>query len=384
MPGVLPPIPVMVPGGRDYEVRFDALATLPEHLARVGLAGRSVVVVTDAHVAAHYLAPLRDALVESGHTVREVVVEPGEGSKSLATLAAVYDAALAAPLERSDVVVALGGGVVGDLAGFAAATLLRGLPLVHVPTSVIAQVDSSIGGKTGINRAQGKNLIGAFWPPLLVLADTATLATLPEREFRSGLAEVVKHALLDGPGFVAWLDTHWERIAAREAEVVTELVRRAVAVKAAVVSADEREAGARAFLNLGHTFGHAVEKAAGYGTYTHGEAVALGLRAALHLSAALAAGRSLPPDEPLPPPFDRADALAARLPIPRPLDVPQAALNEALGTDKKRERGAVRYVVLDAHGRPRLTSDVPPDFVSAAWARARYVTGASSGSVTVT
>jgi len=379
----LPPIPVAVPGGTDYRVVFDSLESLPAHLDAVGLTSSAVFVVSDLNLAVFHLERVVETLEAHGRRVEGIAVPPGEGSKSREVLDDVYNLFLDAGMERSSAVVALGGGVVGDLAGFAAATLLRGLPLVQVPTSLIAQVDSSIGGKTGINHARGKNLIGAFWPPRLVLTDTSTLATLPEREYVSGLAEVVKHALLSGGDFPDTLAHDWPAIAAREPEAVAALVHRAAAFKAAVVSADERESGPRAFLNLGHTFGHAIEKAEGYGRFTHGEAVALGLRAALFLSSALAQSRVLAPDAPLPAPFDRLDALAARIPTP-PLSASTEALNDAMGLDKKRAEGGLRFVVLDAPGQPRLAADVPPDLVAAAWARARYVSAGSSPSVTVT
>ncbi|HLA64349.1 MAG TPA: 3-dehydroquinate synthase [Rhodothermales bacterium] len=371
-------------GGRAYDVvvgegLLDAAGRL---IAPFQARGRTAV-VSDETVWALHGERLTAALAAAGITALPVIVPPGEQTKSFDGLADVSDRLLALELDRGDLITAFGGGVVGDLAGFAAATLLRGLPLVQVPTSLIAQVDSSIGGKTGINHARGKNLIGAFWPPRLVLTDTSTLATLPEREYVSGLAEVVKHALLSGGDFPDTLAHDWPAIAAREPEAVAALVHRAAAFKAAVVSADERESGPRAFLNLGHTFGHAIEKAEGYGRFTHGEAVALGLRAALFLSSALAQSRVLAPDAPLPAPFDRLDALAARIPTP-PLSASTEALNDAMGLDKKRAEGGLRFVVLDAPGQPRLAADVPPDLVAAAWARARYVSAGSSPSVTVT
>jgi 3-dehydroquinate synthase len=291
-----------------------------------------------------------------------LVLPPGEATKSAAHLAAVYDWALGLGIDRRTPVLALGGGVVGDLAGFAAATLLRGLPLVQLPTSLIAQVDSAIGGKTGINHAAGKNLIGAFHQPRLVLADPATLRTLPQREWTGGLAEVVKAALIADAAFFDWLESNWSGIVAREPEVVAPLVRRAAAIKAAIVAEDEREAGRRALLNFGHTFGHAIERAAGYGTFTHGEAVALGMRAALHLSHALRPDVS----------FRRADALVARIPVPDGLaDLRTADLMQATRTDKKRRGDRIRYVVLREPGAAHVTADVPPGAVEAAWAYAK-------------
>ena len=354
-----------------YTVHAEALARTPARLREAGLAPGLALVVTDATVAGLYLDALADALRSDGWTPHAVVVAPGEGSKSLATFADVCDAALAAGPSRATPVLALGGGVVGDLGGFAAATLLRGLPLAHLPTTVLAQVDSSIGGKTGVNTARGKNLVGAFWAPRFVLADPAVLATLPAREVRSGLAEAVKHGLLAGGPLLGLLAENRDRLAAPDRlphGVLARIVREAAAVKAGVVSSDEREAGARAHLNLGHTFGHALEAAAGYGTLTHGEAVAVGMRAALHLSASLRVGRVL---DALPEPWASLDALVASLDPPAvPETVTADAVLAAMGLDKKRDGGGLRFVVLDAPGVPRLASGVPERLVRAAWAYA--------------
>jgi 3-dehydroquinate synthase len=331
-------------------------------LREAGLRAGACLLVTDENVAHHYLAPLRERLAADGWRPRTHVLPPGEATKSADHLAALYDWALGGDLDRQTPVLALGGGVVGDLAGFAAATLLRGLPLVQLPTTLVAQADSAIGGKTGINHAAGKNLIGAFHQPRLVVADPATLQTLPEREWTSGLAEVVKAALIADAEFFDWLDARWEVVMARVPDAVATLVRRAAAIKADVVADDEREAGPRAHLNFGHTFGHAIERAAGYGTFTHGEAVALGMRAALHLSAALRPEAA----------FGRADALVARLPVPPGLGaIPTPELMAAAKTDKKKAAGRLRYIVLDAIGAARVTADVTDAQVEAAWEYAK-------------
>ena len=349
--------------GRSYAVHFEPLATAPTHLREAGLGGRALV-VTDATVGPLWLGELAEALGGAGWEVETATVAAGERSKSRETLADVVDWALGLGIDRQTPVLALGGGVVGDLAGFAAATLLRGLPLVHLPTTTIAQVDSAIGGKTGINHPAGKNLVGAFHQPRVVLADPATLATLPEREFRSGLAEAVKHALVADAALAERLGAEWDALVGRQPATVAALVRDAAAVKAAVVEADEYEAGRRAVLNFGHTFGHALEREAGYGALTHGEAVALGMRAALHLSASLAGGRTH--DGPLPAPFDRADRLVRRLaPAPPALDV--GALAAAMATDKKRTASGLRFVVLDDVGEARLAEGVAEADVAAAW-----------------
>ena len=358
-----PAVHVGSPDGRSYGVHFEPLAEAPRHLRGVGLDGR-VLVITDETVGPLHLGALTDALAADGRGVEALAVPAGEGSKSLRQYGEVADWALARGIDRQTPVLALGGGVVGDLAGFAAATLLRGLPLVHLPTTTISQVDSAIGGKTGVNTPAGKNLLGAFYAPRVVLADPATLATLPDRDFRSGLAEAVKHALIRDADLAARIDRQWDALAGRDPETVAELVRDAAAIKAAVVEADEREAGDRALLNFGHTFGHALEHQAGYGTLTHGEAVAIGMRAALHLSSSLAAGAVA---DDLLPDFDRADRLVTRL-APAAPDLDRDALVDAMGTDKKRTADGLRFVVLEAVGQARLASDVPAEMVRAAWA----------------
>lgn len=350
---------VRLDGGRGYAVRFAPLARLPILLGEAGLRAGRCLLVTDENVAAHYRAPVEKSLREAGWAPKTIVLPPGEATKSAARLQALYDEALAWGLDRQTPVLALGGGVVGDLAGFAAATLLRGLPLVQVPTSLIAQVDSAIGGKTGINHAAGKNLIGAFCQPAVVAVDPDALTTLPPREYASGLAEVVKHALIDGPALFGFLEANRAAILARTPEILRPMIRRAARVKTAIVSADEREAGQRAVLNLGHTFGHAIERVAGYGTFTHGEAVALGLRAALHLSHALH-GDAVP--------LRRADRLVRMIPVEGdPSALPTRELTDAMQYDKKAQAGTVRFVLLRALGDAYLTGDVSDAAVEAAW-----------------
>ena len=373
-----PAVVVGLPGGRAYAVHFEPLREVARHLREVGLPTGRALVVTDETVGPLYLDAVRSSLAGAGWSVEALAVAAGEGSKSLGTYGHVVDWALGHGVDRRTPVLALGGGVVGDLAGFAAATLLRGLPLVHLPTTVVAQVDSAIGGKTGVNHAAGKNLVGAFYQPRLVLADPATLATLEDRDLRSGLAEVVKHALVGDPSgalggpvdLVGRLERDWDRLVGRDEAVLARVVRDAAAVKARIVEADELEAGDRALLNFGHTFGHAVEREAGYGALTHGEAVAVGMRAALHLSASLRDGA--PAGDALPAPFDRADALVARL-APPALDaeITDGQLTAAMQSDKKRTADGLRFVVLDEIGRARLAADVPDGAVAAAWHYAR-------------
>ena len=273
-------------GSRAYDIVIGRglLASLGARVKALR-SGARVALVTDETVARHHLGPAEAALKSAGIEAARIVVPVGEGSKSYATFETVCDTIIAARIERGDLVIALGGGVIGDLAGFAAASVRRGLDYVQVPTTLLAQVDSSVGGKTGINSRHGKNLVGAFHQPVMVVADTALLDTLPQREFRAGYAEVAKYGLLGDAAFFSWLEKNWQDIfsggAARE---------HAIAVccrgKAGIVARDERETGERALLNLGHTFGHALEAGCGFsGRLLHGEAVALGTTLAFEFSA---------------------------------------------------------------------------------------------------
>jgi shikimate kinase/3-dehydroquinate synthase len=288
-------VPVAL-GAASYDVIIGAglLARAGALLANI-LPQRRAIIVTDDTVAGIHLGALRDGLADCGFETRPVIVKAGEASKALAVYGQVTDALLEAGVERRTAIIALGGGVVGDLAGFAAATTLRGLPFVQVPTTLLAQVDSSVGGKTGINTAYGKNLLGAFHQPRAVLADTATLATLPVRELRAGYAEIVKAGLIGDAGFFAWCEANGAALLAGDATRQAEAVARACAFKAEVVADDEREEraeGGRALLNLGHTFAHALEAEFGYGgELLHGEAVGIGLGLAFALSEVLEVGR---------------------------------------------------------------------------------------------
>ncbi len=326
--------------------------------ARGVLAGRRAFLVTDRTVEALWAGRAEAALGAAGAAlVSRFAMEPGEAHKNLETLGRLWDALLAAGIERGDLVVALGGGVVGDVAGFAAATVLRGVGFVQIPTTLLAMVDSSVGGKTGIDHPRGKNLIGAFHQPRLVAADLALLATLPEREVLSGLAEVVKAGLLGDPDLFELLEDRGPALI-RDPGALEEAVARAVALKARVVEADEREAGERALLNLGHTFGHAVEVAAGFGAYTHGEAVAMGLSFAARLSERLGL---LPAAE-----RERIERLLGawgyRL---RPEGVSAETVRNALRHDKKSRGGEPRWVLPRGIGRAEWGHRVPPDLVDA-------------------
>lgn len=276
-------------GARGYDIHIgsgvlDRAGALIAPLAR----RRRLIVVSDANVARLHLARLTEVLTAAGLTSEAIILPAGEASKSFAQFERLCEDILARGIERGDMLVAFGGGVIGDLVGFAAAVLLRGIDFIQIPTTLLAQVDSSVGGKTGINTRQGKNLVGAFHQPRLVLADTAVLDTLPARELRAGYAEVVKYGLIGDAAFFAWLETHGPALLAGDGPARQQAVRTSCEAKARLVAADEREAGARALLNLGHTFGHALEAEMGYGpALLHGEAVAIGMVMAYDLSVRL-------------------------------------------------------------------------------------------------
>jgi shikimate kinase/3-dehydroquinate synthase len=327
---------------------------------------KRAVVVTDETVAPLHLPALLAGLAETGVETRQIVVPPGEGSKTIETYASIVDRLLEERVERRTTVIALGGGVVGDLAGFAAATTLRGLPFVQVPTTLLSQVDSSVGGKTGVNTARGKNLVGAFHQPRMVLADTGTLATLPLRELRAGYAETVKAGLIGDAGFFDWCERHGAAVVGGEAEAQAEAILRACAFKAAVVGDDEREEkpdDGRALLNLGHTFGHALEAEYGYsGGILHGEAVAVGLGLAFRLSARL--GVCQPADAARVIAHLEAVGLAAELgQLNRRFSA--AGLLAHMRRDKKVRDGALTFVLARGIGQTFTARDVADEAVLA-------------------
>ena len=335
------------------------------------VASRSVAVITNKVVAPLYLEPVQRALEQAGGRVVPVLIEDGEPAKAWASLDHVIDALLAARCGRDSVIVALGGGVVGDLAGFAAAVYQRGIAFIQVPTTLLAQVDSSVGGKTAINHARGKNMVGAFHQPLAVIADVAALDTLPERELRAGIAEVIKHGFILDLQFVDWLEANIGRLLTRDRAALSHAVRRSCELKAQVVAADERETGLRAVLNFGHTFGHAIEIGAGYGQWLHGEAVAAGMMMAAELSAR--AGTLRRED------VDRIRALVARAGLP--VLGPRLGIDrylELMQGDKKAAGGQVRFVLLDGLGRATLRGDIDASLVRESIA-ASTQQGASKG-----
>ena len=348
-------------GPRSYDVLVgaDLLPEAGELLAPL-LPGRSAVVVSDTVVAATYLDPTLGALREAGFACSHVIVEQGEHSKDLATLGGVLEGILGRGIERSTALVALGGGVVGDLTGFAASVLLRGVPFVQIPTTLLAQVDSGVGGKTGVNSTHGKNLIGTFYQPRLVLADVATLGTLPARELRAGYAEIVKYGLIDDPAFFAWLERNGAALLAGDRDLLRTAVAHSCRAKARIVAADERESGSRALLNLGHTFAHALEAEAGYdGSLLHGEAVACGIVLAHRLSAAL--GHCSEDDAARIAAHFRAVGLPGEADALPAIRWSPPALIERMRHDKKVRDGRMTFVLTRGIGRAFLSQDVPPE-----------------------
>ena len=316
----------------------------------------NVLLVSNTTVAPLYGEALKRGL--KGRHIVEAILPDGESYKTLATLSRILDVAVTNRLARDSTVVALGGGVVGDMAGFAAACYQRGVDFVQVPTTLLAQVDSSVGGKTGVNHPGGKNLIGAFHQPVAVIADTNTLTTLPARELRAGLAEVIKYGLIHDAAFFDWLEVNIDRLLDGSAEALTHAIRRSCEVKADIVGRDEHERGDRALLNLGHTFGHAIEAATGYSTWLHGEAVGAGMLMAAAMSRECG---------------DLSDADVVRLrallhrvglPIAAP-DVSREAALEHMKIDKKVKAGRMRFVLLKRIGAAYVTADYPPEALEA-------------------
>ena len=306
--------------------------------------GGDCLVVSNETVGPLYFNRLRPNL--GGCAYSSIELPDGEVFKTVATMQSILDRLVDSRANRDTTVIALGGGVVGDIAGFAAACYMRGVRFIQVPTTLLAQVDSSVGGKTGVNHEKGKNLIGAFHQPHIVLIDTDTLSTLPDRELSAGLAEVIKHGAICDAEFFAWLEANMDALLGRDGDALAHAIRRSCEIKAAVVAEDERETGRRAILNFGHTFGHAIERCQGYGDWLHGEAVGAGMIMAARLSGLdasdverlrrLVAAAGLPTE---PPPIDAADWMSA------------------MGMDKKVQERQMRFVLLDAIGKSRVTSD---------------------------
>jgi 3-dehydroquinate synthase len=317
------------------------------------LARKSAAVVTNSTVAPLFMDRVAGALAREGVEIVRIVLPDGEEHKDWHTLNVVFDALLKNGCGRDTTLVALGGGVVGDLAGFAAATYQRGVQYVQVPTTLLSQVDSSVGGKTAINHPLGKNMIGAFHQPRVVIADMDTLKTLPDRELRSGLAEVIKHGLIRDAAFFAWIEANVERVLARDAEALEHAVLRSVAIKAEIVAQDEREAGLRRVLNFGHTFGHAIEAGLGYGAWLHGEAVAAGMVMAADLSRQL--GYLSEADT------ARIRSLLQRAGLPTGAKgITPEQMRQLMSVDKKVKDGRIHFVLLERLGAATTRDDIPP------------------------
>jgi len=338
-------------GDRSYPIYIgrDLLAD-PKYFAP-HIRGSRVMIVSNETVAPLYLAKLKRALLD--FQVDELILPDGEQYKNLDVLNTIYTALLENRFDRTCTLVALGGGVVGDMTGYAAASYQRGVDFIQVPTTLLSQVDSSVGGKTGVNHKLGKNMIGAFHQPRAVVADTDTLNTLPERELSAGMAEVIKYGLINDPDFFAWLERHMPQLMAREPELLAEAIERSCADKAAIVAADEKEAGQRALLNLGHTFGHAIETGMGYGEWLHGEAVGAGMAMAAEMSCRLGwmdqAGQR------------RVNAAlqAAKLPIAPPQKLSAEDFLALMAVDKKVLDGRLRLVLMKGIGGALISDDFP-------------------------
>lgn len=349
-------------GERSYPIVIGAGVLSDPALILPYLRRRKAIVVTNETIAPIYLEAFSRGLAAAGVELSSVILPDGEAYKDWPTLNRIYDALLGGLAERSTTLIALGGGVIGDMTGFAAATYQRGVPFIQVPTTLLSQVDSSVGGKTAINHPLGKNMIGAFYQPRLVLADTSVLATLPDRELRAGLAEVIKYGLIRDLPFFEWLEENIERVLARDPEALAYAVERSCRNKAEVVIADETEQGERATLNLGHTFGHAIETGLGYGVWLHGEAVAAGTIMAAELSRDL--GWLSASD------VARITALFVRAGLPvRGAALGAARYLELMRHDKKVADGKLRLILLDAIGRAVIYGDAADAQISTAIAR---------------
>lgn len=336
-------------GERAYPIHIGPALLSNAELLRPHIVGKQVLIVTNETVAPLYLEQLQQGLAD--FSVDTVVLPDGEQFKTLETLNLVFDAALAKRHSRNTTFVALGGGVVGDMCGFAAASYQRGVNFIQIPTTLLSQVDSSVGGKTGVNHALGKNMIGAFWQPQLVLADVSVLASLPERELSAGIAEVIKYGLLGDAPFLDWLETNMAALMQRDEQALIYAVQRSCENKADIVARDEREGGIRAWLNLGHTFGHAIEHSLGYGEWLHGEAVAAGMCMAADMSQRLG---WISADD-----VARAEKLiaAAKLPVKPPEQMTVQQFLDAMSVDKKVLDGQLRLVLLESLGKAVVTAE---------------------------
>ncbi|WFB37173.1 3-dehydroquinate synthase [Kiritimatiellota bacterium B12222] len=340
-------------GERAYDIVIEAgaLADIGTRCVDLFGAGKRVLMVSDANVAKFYVSGTEALLLRAGFQVSVIVLPAGESTKCVARLAEIWEEAVEARLDRKSFIVALGGGVIGDLAGFAAASFLRGIPFVQVPTSLLAMVDSAVGGKTGMNLPQGKNLVGAFHQPQMVLSDLSVLATLPARELHAGMAEVIKYGVIWDPEMFSFIESHVAEIKALDSEALHYLVKRSCEIKADVVRQDEREGGLRAILNFGHTLGHAIENVCGYGEWLHGEAIAMGMVYAAKISEV---AHGFKADE-----TDRLIALFKAFDLPVSWQgLEWGALYQAMTADKKAENALPKFVLAKEMGKVGLPEEV--------------------------
>ncbi len=349
-------------GDRSYSIQIGdrLLSQLGHHCSALKL-GTKCAVISDSKVAKFHLKPVLKSLKAAGFDAVSIVVPAGEKSKSLSVVEKCHDQLAANRLERKSFIVALGGGVIGDLAGFVAASYLRGIAFVQVPTTLLAQVDSSVGGKTGVNLRAGKNLVGAFYQPKLVLCDQDALDTLPDREFKAGLAEVIKYGIIYDAPLFARLERDMEKVLRRDPKILTEVVARCCEIKADVVGQDETESGLRAILNFGHTIGHAIEAISGYGKYLHGEAISIGQVSAAKISARLA---GLPQAD-----VERIEKLFIRTGLPTKIKLtsPQREkLFAAMRLDKKVSSGEIKFVLAEKIGVVKWGQKVPQELIISA------------------
>ena len=340
-------------GDRSYPIYIGPDCLSQADLIKQHVCGNSALIVSNDVVAPLYLEETQAML--SGLRVETVILPDGEKYKNLETLNTIYDALLSNKLDRNTTIIALGGGVIGDMAGFAAASYQRGVNLIQIPTTLLSQVDSSVGGKTAVNHALGKNMIGAFYQPSAVIADTKTLDTLPDRELSSGLAEVIKYGLIHDYNFFCWLQDNISNLLKRDADALAYAIKVSCQSKADVVSADEKEQGQRALLNLGHTFGHAIETGMGYGEWLHGEAVATGMVMAAKMSSLLG---WLSPDD-----VTQVETLIrnAKLPVKAPNKISVDQFVDLMSVDKKVIDGVLRLVLMKSIGHAVVTSDYEAD-----------------------
>lgn len=339
-------------GERSYPIYIGEQLLSEADLFAAHIKGKEVLIVTNETVAPLYLDEVKSAL--SAYRSATVILPDGEQFKTLEIMQRIFDGLLQARMSRQATILALGGGVIGDMAGFAAACYQRGVPFIQVPTTLLSQVDSSVGGKTAVNHPLGKNMIGAFYQPQCVFADTSTLKTLDDRQFAAGLAEVIKYGLINDAEFFDWLEANMTGLVARQFELLAQAISRSCQDKADIVAADEREMGVRALLNLGHTFGHAIETGCGYGVVLHGEAIAIGMAMAADLSERLG-WLDMTTVERI-----KAVLTAAGLPVTVPAEMTAERFMDLMAVDKKVQDGAIRLILLKAIGQAVISDDYPP------------------------